>query len=310
MAEMDNQAGNASGTAQRAPTQASTRCFAKINLGLHVLERLDNGYHRIETGYAFIEWSDRLSAEVSDRIHLDINGTMATDHIPTDERNLVLKACRAFEKKIGLKRPYQFRLEKEIPSGAGLGGGSANAAAAFRLLNTLEQANLSTEELIELSRPIGSDIGLFLRAEPGLATGLGVDTEPMEIQPDAWIVTVWPGFESPTAEAYQNCTPEPYPVLPLRTVLLEEPLEEWPVYLTNDLEPPVIAMYDMVGLMKEQLYEFGADYASMSGSGSSVYGIFEQDFVALHAYESIRNLGYQANLTRPSFIPDLRILTD
>ena len=294
----------------QVPTQASTRCFAKINLGLHVLERHDNGYHRIETGYCFIEWADRLSAMVSDRIHLEITGSNPTDHIPTDERNLVLKACRAFEKKIGLKRVYEFRLEKEIPSGAGLGGGSANAAATLRLLNVLEQTSLSTEELIEISRPIGSDIGLFLRAKPGIATGLGVDTEALDIQPDAWIVTVWPGFESSTAEAYQSCVPEPNPVLPLRTVLLEEPLEEWPVYLINDLEPAVVARYDMVGLMKEQLCEFGADYASMSGSGSSVYGIFQQDFVALHAYESIRNLGYQATLTRPSFIPDLRILTD
>ena len=291
-------------------SQASTLCNAKINLGLHVLERLETGFHRIETGYCFIEWADRLSADVSQKVGLELSGPVANEEIPTDERNLVLKAYRAFEKKVGLKRHYHFRLEKEIPSGAGLGGGSSNAAATLRILNELEQAALSTQDLIEISRPIGSDIALFLAGQPGLATGQGVDIELLEVQPEGWIVTVWPGFESSTAEAYQACVPEPNPVLPLRTILTEEPLEEWPILLTNDLEPAVVARFDMVGLMKEQLYEFGADYASMSGSGSSVFGIFEQDFVALHAYESIQNLGYLANLTRPSFIPDLRILTD
>lgn len=276
---------------------------AKINLGLHVLERLENGYHRIETGFCFIDWCDDIEIRRAATYALELPGST----IPAGPGNLITKAYELFRREVGLRAEYAFKVTKRIPAGAGLGGGSSDAASVLRALNELEQARLSTADLVELGSRIGSDLSIFITAQTGIATGTGVETQAVDLQPDAWIVTVWPGFESSTAEAYALCEPEPNPVLPLHRILTEEPLSEWEVLLSNDLEPPVIARYDMVGLLKAQLYEFGATYASMTGSGSALFGIFEQEFVAIHALESLSNLGYEANLTGPRFLPDLSV---
>jgi 4-diphosphocytidyl-2-C-methyl-D-erythritol kinase len=277
--------------------------FGKINLGLHVLEKLPTGYHRIETGFCFIEWSDRFEVEKADRYSL----TLPESDIPADESNLISKAYNMFEQYVGLKYHYSFRVFKKIPAGAGLGGGSSNAALTFRILNKLEESGLSGEELIDLSRSLGADIPFFIKGKPGIGTGLGQDIEPADIQPDAWIVSVWPGFESSTPEAYAGCIPNPSPDFSIKGVLLEEEISEWQYLLVNDLEAPVIARNELVGNIKDQMLDFGATYSAMSGSGSTVFGIFEQDFVAINAYESFHKLGFSANLTRPGFKPDYGI---
>ncbi|MEX0905938.1 MAG: 4-(cytidine 5'-diphospho)-2-C-methyl-D-erythritol kinase [Balneolaceae bacterium] len=277
--------------------------YAKINLGLHVLEKLPTGYHRIETGFCFIEWSDRFEITVSEEYKL----TLSEPSVPADENNLITKAYRAFEQYVGLKQNYSFSVTKNIPAGAGLGGGSSNAALTFRILNKIEESGLSNEELIDLSRSLGADIPFFVKGKPGIGTGLGQDIEALDIQPDAWIVAVNPGIESSTPEIYALCTPNPEPDFSIKGVLLEEEIDQWEYLLSNDLEPPVIAQHELIGNIKDQMKEFGASYASMSGSGSTVYGIFEQDFVAVNAYESFYKLGFAANLTRPGFTPDLGI---
>ncbi|MEX0661513.1 MAG: 4-(cytidine 5'-diphospho)-2-C-methyl-D-erythritol kinase [Balneolaceae bacterium] len=277
--------------------------FAKINLGLYVLERLPTGYHRIETGFAFIEWSDRFEVEKSAEYKL----SLSDDSIPTDESNLITKAYRAFDQYIGLKNEYSFNVQKNIPAGAGLGGGSSNAALTFRMLNKMEETGLSDDEIVDLCRGLGADIPVFVHGEAGIGTGMGQDIEPLDIQPDAWIVTVFPGFESSTEEAYQQCIPNPDPDFSIKGVLTEEPIDQWQILLQNDLEAPVIARNELIGNIKDQLSEFGADYAAMSGSGSSVFGVFDQDFVAINAYESFHKLGFLANLTRPKFKPDYGI---
>lgn len=274
--------------------------FAKVNLGLHVLERLPTGFHRIETGLCFIEWKDRFEVQESDRFSLSISDPT----IPAGEENLITKAYRSFEKYIGLNRSYSFKIDKQIPAGAGLGGGSSNAAMTLRILNKLEKAGLSGEELTDLSRTLGSDIAFFLYGNPALATGMGQELEPMGLQPAAWIVTIYPGFESSTAIAYQRVEPNPIPDVPLRSVLLNDPMEEWRYLLQNDLEPPVVAEHEMIGNIRDQLYELGAVYAAMTGSGSAVIGLFDQDFVAIHAYNNFQKLGFSTNITRPGFEPD------
>ena len=274
--------------------------YGKINLGLHVLERLATGYHIIETGFCFIEWTDRFEVKPSKEYEL----AMSEKSIPTDENNLITKAYRSFETYIGLKNHYRFNVTKKIPAGAGLGGGSSNAALTFRMLNKLEGAGLSNSELIDLSRDLGADIPFFIHGTPGFGTGLGQDIEPMDIQPDAWIVSVYPGFESSTAEAYQHCEPNPNPDFSIKNVLLQEEMDQWQLLLQNDLEPPVIARNELIGNIKDQMIDIGAVYAAMSGSGSTVFGIFEQDFVAIQAYESFHKLGFLSNLTRPGFKPD------
>jgi len=274
--------------------------YAKINLGLHVLERLPTGYHRIETGFCFLEWSDRFEVNPSDEFRL----TLTESSIPADDQNLITKAYKAYQQYIGLKSHYSFSVTKNIPAGAGLGGGSSNAALTLRILNKLEETGLSDSELTDLSRDIGADVPFYAKGTPGLGTGLGQDIEPLDIQPNAWIVAIWPGFESSTAEAYKNCIPNPDPEFSIRDVLANEEPDEWRYLLSNDLEPPVIAHNELIGNIKDQIYEFGASYAAMSGSGSTVFGIFEQDFVAINAYESIHDLGFKTNITRPNFKPD------
>ena len=277
--------------------------FGKINLGLHVLERLPTGYHRIETGFAFIEWSDRF--EVSRAEAFDL--VMKESDIPADGTNLITLAYDAFDTYVGLKNHYRFDVTKQIPAGAGLGGGSSNAALTFRMLNKMEDAGLSDEDIVDLCRDLGADIPFFVHGKTGIGSGIGQEIEHLDIQPDAWIVTIFPGFQSSTAEAYRHCEPNPDPDFSIKGVLVEEPIEEWQYLLQNQLEPAVIPRHEMIGNIKDQLMDFGAAYAAMSGSGSTVFGIFEQDFVAINAYESFHKLGFSTNLTRPGFKPDYGI---
>ena len=274
--------------------------YGKINLGLHVLEKLPTGFHLIETGICFIEWNDRFEVSPAEAFSL----TLSDKSIPTDNSNLITKAYQLFDRYIGLNEQYNFNVTKNIPAGAGLGGGSSNAALTLRILNKLEDSGLSTDELIDLGRTLGADVPFFIKGTPGIATGLGHDIEPVDIQPDAWIVTVYPKFESSTAEVYQNCIPNPDHDFSIKGVLLEEEIDQWKYLLENDLEAPVFAKHELVGNIKDQMLEFGASFAMMSGSGSTVYGIFEQDFVAINAYESFYKLGFPANMTRPKFLPD------
>ncbi|SMO50738.1 4-(cytidine 5'-diphospho)-2-C-methyl-D-erythritol kinase [Gracilimonas mengyeensis] len=273
--------------------------YAKINLGLNVIERLDDGYHAIETGFCFIEWNDRFEVKPSGRMDLE----MSDEKIPVDDRNLIVQAVKLLQKEAGLKDEFHIKVEKNIPTSAGLGGGSSNAATILRMMNKIANLGLSQEDLIKLGGRIGADVPFFLKGEPGLGTGRGDDIEPLDIQPDSWIVTVYPNIESSTAEAYQFCEPAE-PEFSLKNVLVDEEPDEWRYLLMNDLEKSVFPRLHLVGNVKDQMYEFGAEYASMSGSGSSVFGVFEQDFVAINAYESFHKLGFPANLTRPGFKPD------
>lgn len=274
--------------------------YAKINLGLHVLERLPTGYHRIETGFCFINWSDRFEVEQAANWQLDMNDK----NISTGKDNLVNQAIKKLQRYVNLEHPYHIKVNKRIPAGAGLGGGSSNAALMLRLLNKIEELGLSDEELIDLSRELGADVPFFIKGQPGIGKGIGHEIKPVNIQPDYWIITCFPEIHSSTAEAYLHCAPNPEPEFPLEKTLTEIDPEEWRFMLVNDLETAVFPFHHLVGNLKDQFYEFGAIYASMSGSGSAVYGLFEQDFVATNAYHGFTELGFPTNITKPGFVPD------
>ncbi len=277
--------------------------YAKINLGLNVLERLPTGYHRIETGFCFLEWKDRFEVRESSEMQVELTD----DEIPTDNRNLIVQAVEVMQRYVGLQSNYHIRVEKNIPAGAGLGGGSSNAALTLRMLNKIEELGLSYDELIDLSRDLGADIPFFIKGETGIGKGVGHEIEVADIQPDLWIVTCFPNQHSSTAEAYEYCQPNPNPDFEIESVLTKEDPEEWRYMLFNDLEQSVFQRIHVSGNLKDQFYEFGAVYASMTGSGSAVYGLFEQDFVAINAYEGLLDLGLPANITRPGFEPDYGI---
>lgn len=277
--------------------------YAKINLGLNVLERLPTGYHRIETGFCFLEWKDRFEVQEASEMKLELS----EDSIPADDSNLINRAVEVLQRYVGLKNKYRIKVEKNIPAGAGLGGGSSNAALTLRMLNKIEELGLSDDELIDLSRDLGADVPFFIKGKTGIGKGIGHEIEQVDIQPDLWIVTCFPNEESSTAEAYEFCEPNPEPDFKVKRVLTQEDPEEWRYMLFNDLEQSVFQRIHVSGNLKDQFYEFGAIYASMTGSGSAVYGIFEQDFVAINAYEGLLDLGLPTNITRPNFKPDYGI---
>lgn len=279
------------------------RSYGKINLGLQVLERLPNGYHSISTGFCFIEWSDRFSVSPADELTLVTND----DSLPTDQSNLIIKAIHHLKKYVEFDSNLEIDVEKHIPHSAGLGGGSSNAARIMQIINKVSHLGLSNNALADLAAGLGADLPFFIHGKPGIAEGIGAQITPAPIQPNAWIVTVFPDKKSSTAEAYRNCIPVANQEFQLPRILTEEPMEEWRYILNNDLEAAVIPQYPIIGDLKDQMYESGATYASMSGSGSAVYGLFEQEMAASDALNLFFDNNYKANLTPPSFTPDLGI---
>lgn len=274
--------------------------YAKINLGLHVLRRLQNGYHEIETGFVFIEWADEIIMKEASRTQISFGDSV----LSSEDNTLVHKAIDVL-KRAGYAIPeLDITIEKKIPIGAGLGGGSSNAALTLRMINKLAQLGISDEELMKLGATLGADVPIFIKGEPCFATGIGTDLQEAAIQPDAWIVTVFPNEHSSTKEAYEHCEPNDERDYHLLAELKGGELEEWRYFLENDLEKTVIPYHPIIGDFKDQMYDFGASYAAMSGSGSSVFGLFDQDFVALSAFDAFISLGYPASLTRPGFKPD------
>jgi 4-diphosphocytidyl-2-C-methyl-D-erythritol kinase len=276
-----------------------SRSYAKINLGLFVRERLPNGYHDIETGFAFIDWSDRLEVRPAEETRIECSDPQ----VPAGKDNLIIKAIQAFHQRFGTSGYFHIKLDKEIPAGAGLGGGSSNAAVMLRLLNRIYEKNIPLNTLCELGATLGADVPVFIRANPAIGSGTGTKLTPAGIQPDYFIVTVWPGIHSSTAEAYAECIPGGPPEIPLAE-LCDYDADEWNYILRNDLEPPVIARYPQIGNIKDQMYDMGAVFAAMSGSGSAVFGIFEQEFTAVETYQYLLQLEYPAKLTPPGFHPD------
>jgi 4-diphosphocytidyl-2-C-methyl-D-erythritol kinase len=280
------------------------KSYAKINLGLRVTARLENGYHEIQTGFAFINWYDRLQLTPSRETLF----RCSKKELSTGPDNLIMKALQLMRIESGKDLNYHIQLSKMVPMGAGLGGGSSNAALMLKMINHIENLGLTDADLARIGLRLGADVPVFVHGRTAVAGGVGEKLDWTDIQPDMYIVTVYPGFESSTAEAYRFCQPYVDETLNVGRVLLEYPSDEWQTFLINDLEPPVIEIHPFVGLLKDQFYDMGAVYAAMSGSGSSVFGLFDQEFAAIETLEYLRLEGHEANLTPPDFAPDYRII--
>jgi 4-diphosphocytidyl-2-C-methyl-D-erythritol kinase len=276
------------------------KSYAKINLGLRVIDRLPSGYHEIETGFVFINWYDRLQVS---KAHETVF-RCSNKNLATNDSNLVIRAINLMRNHTGKTLNYHVQLSKSIPLGAGLGGGSSNAALMLQMINHIENLDLSNAELSRLGVKLGADVPVFIHGQTAIGSGIGDKLEFVDIQPDMYIVTVYPGFESSTAEAYQFCQPYYDETLNVRNILLNDDPSQWNTFLVNDLEPPVVEIHPFVGSLKDQFYDMGALYASMSGSGSSVYGLFDQEFSAIESFEYLKQEGYQATLTNPGFAVD------
>jgi len=243
---------------------------AKINLGLNVIEKRADGYHNLETVFYPVKLHDVL--EITDALEtscqirgIDIPGEM------TD--NICLKAFHLIQKDFDIPA-QQITLLKNIPVGAGLGGGSADAAFLIKLLNTKFKLGLTPAVMENYAVQLGADCAFFIRDEPVFATGKGDQFSALSLDLSAcFMVLVKPPIHVSTAEAYGKLQPA-FPETGL-SELIKLPVGEWKKVLKNDFEKPVFLKYPEISQIKDQLYHAGATFALMSGSGSSVFAIFE-----------------------------------
>jgi len=247
---------------------------AKINIGLRIVEKRPDGYHNIETFFYPVDLADALEFVVrkdnrrSDS--LKVTGLMKE---ADPGNNLVMKAVKIMRQSFDFPG-IRIHLHKSIPVGAGLGGGSSDAAGMLKALNKYFGFGLNSEELRSFAGLIGSDAPFFIDSTPSFAEGVGNILSEFPLDLGRYrIVILYPDTNISTAEAYAGCVPCPTG-LSLRQ-LLNLPLSEWRGRVVNDFELNIFRSYPQVGRLKVALYEAGALYASMSGSGSAVYGIFD-----------------------------------
>jgi 4-diphosphocytidyl-2-C-methyl-D-erythritol kinase len=250
---------------------------AKINLGLQIVEKRADGYHNIETVFYPVNWCDAL--ELIESKNAPGNCSLKTSGLPIDGNpadNLLLKAYTLLNKKKKLPA-VDLRLHKEIPMGAGLGGGSADAAFLLQLLNDYFSIGLSATELEKEAAQLGSDCAFFVTNQPVYAHCRGDQFERINCSLKGYeIVIVYPNIHSNTRLAYSRVVPKQGKVN-LKKFIEEAPLSEWKGQLVNDFESSVFYHYPEIAGIKDQLYDSGAVYASLSGSGSAVFGIFNPD---------------------------------
>lgn len=243
---------------------------AKINLGLNVVRKRPDGYHDLETIFFPIPLKDALEITLSDKDNFKQDGIKLDS--PSD-KNLVIKAMNALKKDYAIP-PLDIHLVKSIPFGAGLGGGSSDASFALKLINSLCELSIENEQLECIAASIGADCPFFIKNKPVLATGIGDQFEPLELSLDGYhICIVKPDVSVSTPEAYSMVKPAE-PKISLKEII-RQPVEEWKELMTNDFEMSVFCKYPLIGEIKRRLYNEGAIYASMSGSGSSVFALFK-----------------------------------
>ena len=249
----------------------------KINLGLQILNKRSDGYHNLATVFYPVPLNDAL--EIIDCTNLDFSNS-GLSVSGTSAENLCSKAYFLLKTDFPLISPLKIHLHKNIPMGAGLGGGSADAAFMLRLLNTYFQLNLSTTQLMQYALQLGSDCPFFILNKPCLATGRGEILTEIALDLTGYqLVLVNPGIHVNTAHAFAGINQQQSTTSNEKnlTEIINKPVSEWKQELKNDFEIPVFAQYPVLQNIKTALYQAGAMYAAMSGSGSTLFGLFNKE---------------------------------
>ena len=247
--------------------------IAKINLGLRIIAKRIDGYHDIETVIYPVGLCDALEFVISDKdTTKDFITTTGIDTGSDPEENLVIKTVRKLHEKYTFPH-LKIHLHKVIPAGAGLGGGSSDSATILKAINRHFGLDISDHELKSIALELGSDCPFFIEGNPAFASGRGEILKPADpVLSGYYLVLLNPGAGISTGEAYQNCRPEkPSEGLPQ---LIAHPVAEWKKLITNDFEDFAFKKHSIIREIKDELYKTGALFSLMSGSGSSVYGIF------------------------------------
>ena len=256
---------------------------AKINIGLQVTERRPDGYHNLDTVFYPIPIHDALEVIVVEGADYDCRLHISGIAIDGDtDNNLVVRAYRLLAADYALPS-VDIHLHKHIPTGAGLGGGSADASYMLRLLNDMFSLGITTERLESYATQLGADCPFFITSKPVYATGIGNEFHPIELDLSAWhLVVVKPDVFVSTKEAYSMVKPEkPEVTLDQK---ITRPISEWRNTISNDFEKGIFALHPELSDIKEKLYSLGAKYAAMSGSGSALFGLFEAPIENLEQY--------------------------
>jgi 4-diphosphocytidyl-2-C-methyl-D-erythritol kinase len=247
---------------------------AKINLGLNITSKRPDGYHNLETIFYPIGLKDALEIVISEQTtdQLHISGMVVDGPI---EKNLVMRALAEIRKQAHIP-PLDIYLHKVIPFGAGLGGGSADAAAMLILLNDKFQLGITEPALLDIASRLGADCAFFIQNRPVFASGIGNIFQQIDCSLAGYhLVLVKPPISVSTPEAYSLIKPEPCAISLLE--IIKKPIAQWQQLMKNDFEKSVFSKYPQIESIKKRLIDNGALYASMSGSGSSVFGIFERE---------------------------------
>ncbi len=253
--------------------------IAKINLGLNVVEKRPDGYHNLQTVFFPVPIKDALEVQEMDSAFpsdYDCDLKVTNLLIEGDEqRNLVVKAYQLLKKDFPTLPRIHTHLWKGIPTQAGMGGGSSDCAYMMLLLNQQFQLGLSDEQLIQYAAQLGADCAFFILSRPCYAEGIGEKLQPIDLSLSGYyIAVVRPDIPVSTKEAFSHIHPH-YPLQNCRETVMQ-PVETWHDTLINDFEDSVFAIHPEIGDVKQRLYDMGATYAAMSGSGSALFGLFKQ----------------------------------
>lgn len=258
--------------------------IAKVNLGLNVVEKRPDGYHNLETVFYPVPIKDVLEIQLMDAAFpsaYDCDLKVTNMDIEGDEqRNLVVRAYQLLKADFPTLPRIHAHLWKGIPTQAGMGGGSSDCAYMIRLLNESFHLQLTDGQMIAYAARLGADCAFFIKSTPCYAEGIGERMTPIRLDLTGWhIGIVRPDIPVPTKEAFSRIRPH-YPERNCREVV-SQAVETWRDGLTNDFEESVFALHPEIGAVKEQLYDMGATYAAMSGSGSALFGLFREEPAAL-----------------------------
>lgn len=245
---------------------------AKINIGLNITEKRDDGYHNIESIFYPVQWCDALECIPSDTFQYNSTGLTIEGAL---ENNLIYKAYKLLQPHFSIQQEANIHLHKAIPMGAGMGGGSADGAFALKLFNEVFKCNKSDEELIKMAGQLGSDCPFFIKNEATFCYDRGVLFKNINLDLSTYFIAIInPGIHISTQEAYSGIHPKAPETSLLE--LIQEPIATWKEKIKNDFENRLLDKHTKIADIKEKLYSEGALYASMTGSGSTVYGIFQK----------------------------------
>jgi 4-diphosphocytidyl-2-C-methyl-D-erythritol kinase len=250
----------------------------KINLGLNILLKRVDGFHDLETIFFPLPLYDILELIPNPGTNQGEELSFSTSGLPIDgaeENNLCTKAYRQLKNDYPLIPSLQMHLHKNIPMGAGLGGGSSDGAFALKMLNEMFSLNLSTPALLNYAAQLGSDGPFFILNRPCFATGRGEILEEIQVDLSAYkFILVNPALHVNTAQAFSGINPS----IPGQSIkeIIQQPISTWKDSLKNDFEKVIFAVHPAIADIKDEFYKAGAIYAAMSGSGSTVFGIWEK----------------------------------